>query len=48
MKNTDAIRQATDRFVNLLIHLGFTPNDILEGMDDALDKFEEAIQNLQV
>jgi hypothetical protein len=40
MKPTDRVHEATDSFINMLIDLGYTPNDILEGMDEALDRFE--------
>lgn len=42
------ISSLTERFINLLMHMGFSPQDIMDGMDDALDGFEESYQEFKV
>lgn len=45
MKPDERIREATASFINMLMDLGYIPNDIVEGMDQALDQFDEMFAN---
>jgi len=42
MKSTDPIRQSTHSFIQLLLELGYSSDEVLKGMDDALDQFDLA------
>lgn len=47
MKPNDRVREATDSFINMLMDLGYSANDIIEGMDEALDRFETTMSLYQ-
>jgi hypothetical protein len=40
VKSLDPIRNATTSFINLLQDLGYTPDEIIAGMDESLDQFD--------
>lgn len=41
MNPEDRIRDATTNFINLLLNIGYSANDVINGMDEALDQFED-------
>lgn len=45
MSPNERIREATASFINMLMDLGYTPGDIVEGMDEALDQFDVSFAN---
>jgi hypothetical protein len=45
MKPAERIQEATASFINMLMDLGYIPNDIVEGMDEAIDQFDETFAN---
>lgn len=42
---SEKVREATASFINMLLDLDFIPNDIVEGMDEAIDQFDETFAN---
>lgn len=42
MKSTDRIREASSSFIQTLLDLEYSPADIVDGMDEALELFELA------
>jgi hypothetical protein len=40
VNSQDPIRDATTGFIKLLQDLGYTPDDIIAGMDESLDQFD--------
>jgi hypothetical protein len=40
VKSLDPIRNATRNFIKLLQDLGYTPDEIIAGMDESLDQFD--------
>ena len=45
MTPAERIRDATASFINMLMDLGYVPNDIVDGMDEALDQFDVTFAN---
>ena len=45
MKPSERIQEATASFINMLMDLGYSHNDIINGMDEAIDQFDETFAN---